>query len=639
MKNRRKLLRQRRLLAWIMTFVMMCTGINIPVYAADTGFSDGVSTEIRNDEESDVQSADQGEFTDSSEEDSSFSGGEGIQEFTDQEEEHIVSAQTQNQETASVNVYLSVSDDETYVSDIGKLEKPVALQKLTVPYFDLAAYGLEKFYFSSEAYDSDGVQAGTAETAYNHVTMLHLFIYATEVLYCGIDEAEAGKGYLKEKGYLDDKSTLNISGQSSRGALYINNIWGMDQNFTYYKNYEYPLASEGWGSTADQILLKEGDVVTVSHYSDWAFYGDSAAGYNYLKADGKITEAAAEKSGRVSLEVWRTALDVNGGSRTIQKKMAGRYKLFYTPVSDMWDGNVSTWKLLGITDDNGELKVDLENISVGEYFVGISGQPGAETMAICSAPGGIYLNVTKAHTKHIYDQGRVIKEATCKSEGEKVYTCTICGFEKKEIISKTKNHIYGSWKTITKATVFKPAKQERICSVCKNKETRDYGKKLAAFIKLNTSSIVLQKGQYTTCIKVSMANGDSVKSWIPSDKKIVTASKNGQIKALKTGTTKVTVTLKSGKKASFTVKVQTGKVTTTKISGLTSRVTLKKGQKQALKPVISPVTSQDKVTYISSNKKIVTVSTTGVITAKNRGSAKITLKSGKKSYVIKITVK
>ena len=66
---------------------------------------------------------------------------------------------------------------------------------------------------------------------------------------------------------------------------------------------------------------------------------------------------------------------------------------------------------------------------------------------------------------------------------------------------------------------------------------------------------------------------------------------------------------------------------------------MKKGQKQALKPVISPVTSQDKVTYISSNKKIVTVSTTGVITAKNRGSAKITLKSGKKSYVIKITVK
>ena len=94
---------------------------------------------------------------------------------------------------------------------------------------------------------------GTAETARNHVTLLHLIIYATEVLYFGLGDDEAGQGFLKDEGYLDDKETLNITG--SPGSLYMENIWGLDQNLNYYLNYEYPLASAGWGSTADQILL------------------------------------------------------------------------------------------------------------------------------------------------------------------------------------------------------------------------------------------------------------------------------------------------------------------------------------------------------------------------------------------------
>ena len=107
----------------------------------------------------------------------------------------------------------------------------------------------------------------------------------------------------------------------------------------------------------------------------------------------------------------------------------------------------------------------------------------------------------------------------------------------------------------------------------------------------------------------------------------------------KTGTAKITVTLMSGKKATLKVKVQTSRVRTTKISGLKKNVRLKKGQKLTLKPVISPLTSQEKVTYTSSNKKVATVSKKGVITAKKKGTVKITVKSGKKSYVIKVKVK
>ena len=62
--------------------------------------------------------------------------------------------------------------------------------------------------------------------------MLHLLIYATEVLYCGVDEADAGKGYLKNEGILGT-SKLNITG--SRGSMYMMEFWDMDQNLNYIK--------------------------------------------------------------------------------------------------------------------------------------------------------------------------------------------------------------------------------------------------------------------------------------------------------------------------------------------------------------------------------------------------------------------
>lgn len=241
------------------------------------------------------------------------------------------------------------------------------------------------------------------------------------------------------------------------------------------------------------------------------------------------------------------------------------------------------------------------------------------------------------YAAHTFDAGKVTKTATCKEAGEKTYTCTVCGYQKK--VKYTADHNY-VWKTISKATVFAPEKQQGICSVCGAVVSRDNGNRLTATIRLNATSIKLQKKQTTKKIKVTMANGDSVRSWTSSNKKIVTVDKKGMIKAgKKTGTARITVTLKSGKKATLKVKVQTSKVKTTKISGLKKNVTLKKGQKLALRPVVSPLTSQEKVTYTSSNKKVATVTKNGVITAKKKGTVKITVRSGRKSYVVKVKVK
>ena len=107
----------------------------------------------------------------------------------------------------------------------------------------------------------------------------------------------------------------------------------------------------------------------------------------------------------------------------------------------------------------------------------------------------------------------------------------------------------------------------------------------------------------------------------------------------KAGTAKITVTLKSGKKGYITVTVQKATVKTVKITGVKSALTLTKGKTTTLKPVVSPFTSGEKVTYTSSNKNVATVNSKGVITAKKKGTAVITVKSGTRKVTCKVTVK
>ena len=266
-------------------------------------------------------------------------------------------------------------------------------------------------------------------------------------------------------------------------------------------------------------------------------------------------------------------------------------------------------------------------------------EAGVKTFT-CSRCGGKKTESIAKTTDHKWDKGKVTKAATCKEVGVKTYTCTVCGKTKTETIAKSTKHKFGKWTKVSDATVFAKQKQKRICSICGKTEKRDYGNKLKATIKLNITSITLQQKQTTKAVKVTMAKGDSVKSWTSNNKKVATVDKNGTIKAQKkNGTAKITVTLKSGKKATVTVKVQSKKITTSKITGLKSKVTLKKGKKLTLKPVLSPATSQDKITYTTSKNSVATVSSKGVITAKKKGTAKITVKSGKKSYVVTVTVK
>ena len=1166
MKNNKRPSIRMRLLAWMMAAIMMCTGLNVTAYAQEISFDEGYALEQQEEQVTDEENAEEiqqdeadteisfegpWDTEDTDEDDITIEDAQAqddadteetdtdeVEVFGDADDQNAVeafsdgSAETR-EGTATATVNFSFSQDAKFAdSHYGQIQTPVALTELTVPYFDLAKYHLEDFYYSSSAYGESGPSEGTAETAYDNITLLHVLIYVTEVLYLGVPADKAGQGYLYAQGYLSDGTTFNITGK--RGSLYLEHIWGLDQNLNYYVNYEYPLVGEGWGGTADQILVYDGDVITLMHYTDWNFWTDSGAGFNYLTDEkGSQTSMTVDRSEKedISFQVWRTQAGEN--YTTEQVKMTGEYNLYYTPVEDMLDGDVESWDLLGTTT-NGVLTVDTADfIDNGEYFIAIPGQPGNNMTSICSSPGGIYLtvkgtgsyfkgqgteaspyklstaknltrlkklvkagkipentyfvltdditlpegwtpigetidgtnniksganlrafsgildgqnhtitvpegglpllgyvkgaevrnlniygtkiagyglinnlegvglsgkavlldnitlksgsstlksgllgaNITtnpyggcsakflatvqnctiedgvvigynkdqsiigsiagrfngtisnctsnatvyginyvggimgmrdnsmgdnyvtgctfggtveasgqnaggivaggymdntmsapnayrlnvnnctstgtitgadnvggifggdimvaqawnaytfknntftgkvnatngtnvggiigyyrslntyddiaentfnddcgttkgiggvafvdtscethetesgatyfntangttglpkvqwctwkknhnrtddplgadadkltkrnhvqhmwdegvvkteatctatgeklytctycnetrteeipmKEHTydegkvtteptckeagvktytctvcqetkteeipktnDHKYDSGKVTKKATCKNTGEKTYTCTVCGATKTETIAKTNDHKY-TWKTTAKATVFAPAKQQGKCSVCGKTVTRNYGKKLTATIRLNATSIRLQQRRSTNKIKVTMANGDSVKSWTSSNRRIATVNNKGVITAgRQNGTARITVTLKSGKKASLNVKVQSTKVITTSISGLKASETLKRGQKLTLKPVVNPITSQEGITYASSNRNVAVVNSKGVITARAKGSARITVRSGRKYYTIRVTVK
>ena len=248
---------------------------------------------------------------------------------------------------------------------------------------------------------------------------------------------------------------------------------------------------------------------------------------------------------------------------------------------------------------------------------------------------------------HAFSTWKVTKEATCASEGSEERTCARCKEVEKRTIPATGEHSYDSWKTTRESTVLNMGQQERICSVCKKKETKSIAK-LKATISLNVSGTIQLKTKQTFTPKVTMGKGDKVVSWKSSNKKVASVDKNGKVKGLKAGkTATITVQLASGLKKSFKVKVQKKNVATKSLKvvdaatgkKVSSKVSLKRKQTLKLAATVSPITSKEKVKYSSSNKKVVSVSSKGVIKAKKKGKATITVKSGKKTYKIKVTVK
>nr|WP_294664825.1 Ig-like domain-containing protein [uncultured Blautia sp.] len=141
-------------------------------------------------------------------------------------------------------------------------------------------------------------------------------------------------------------------------------------------------------------------------------------------------------------------------------------------------------------------------------------------------------------------------------------------------------------------------------------------------------------------VKQSYKVSGKIKKVSTTNAKVVSVNKKGKITAKKVGKAKVTITYANGSTQIYSVKVQKGIVKTTGISLNKRSVTLaKKGKSFQLKVKLSPVTSQQKITYKSSDPNVVSVNAKGKLTARKKGTATITVKSGKKKMTCKVKVK
>ena len=147
------------------------------------------------------------------------------------------------------------------------------------------------------------------------------------------------------------------------------------------------------------------------------------------------------------------------------------------------------------------------------------------------------------------------KFPTCSSKGlTDGLKCSVCGtiIQKQKVVPKNP-HIYGDWKITKKPTISVTGIKQKTCAVCKHTITSKIAK-VKPFVKFISKKVKIAKGK-SIVLKPVYATGDKIKSWKSSKKSVVTVNKNGKIKAKKAGTAKITVTMKSGKKATCKVKV------------------------------------------------------------------------------------
>lgn len=144
----------------------------------------------------------------------------------------------------------------------------------------------------------------------------------------------------------------------------------------------------------------------------------------------------------------------------------------------------------------------------------------------------------------------------------------------------------------------------------------------------------------TLRVKQIYKSSGKIKSVRTTNKKIVKVDKKGKITGKKAGKATVTITYTNGSRRIYQVKVQKGIVKTIAVSVNKRNIILaKKGKSFQLRVTLTPVTSQQKVTYKSSNSKVAAVNSKGKIVAKKKGTATITVKSGNKKITCKVKVK
>ena len=358
-------------------------------------------------------------------------------------------------DASSVTVYVTISSDG--VPLMGKNGTILAHLPVTVPYFDLADQGLEKFY---RYQTKDGRGDYINRTLVRRPTALHLYLYLLGVYYLGYSPEEVTSGAVKIPGhagnvgvtdmndktpYADDLKALNITGNPT--SLYMQQFWGHDENLMYYRNHVYPLMGVNWGSTADYILLSNGDTIDVAMFSNWDFYKEGGA---FVAFDQDSYEITTNSSLSFRTVQYGTKSVADGGSEIFEPVTGMQVALYNedwyaVAAPEVEDGNLYT--------------LDTSELDPGTYYLLAldpnAGETGKNSRA-CKAPATAIVTVTGGEAcAHEKTEVRDAKAATCGADGYTGDTwCTLCGQK------------IASGETIPATGAHTDANQDGKCDVC-----------------------------------------------------------------------------------------------------------------------------------------------------------------------------
>ena len=278
-------------------------------------------------------------------------------------------------------------------------------------------------------------------------------------------------------------------------------------------------------------------------------------------------------------------------------------------------------------------------------------KPGTTTITVSTADGGKTATcAVKVEAKKIPVTGVTLdKEETGLVEGEEVTLVatlapenatekTVEWSSSDEKVATVKDGkvtaVAPGTATITVKTV--DGSKTATCKVTVEKKGIPVNK-----VTLNKTTQTLEIGSEVTLVAtVSPSNATNKKlTWSSSNSEVATVDQNGKVKAVKAGTSSITVTTEDGgKKATCAVTVNNKAVSTITLNK--SSLSLKETQTAQLTATISPANATDQtLTWTSSNNSVAVVDKTGKVTALKAGTATITAKSSNnKTATCSVTV-
>lgn len=295
-----------------------------------------------------------------------------------------------------VTVSLSITSGTMHLVECDATSNIMVPMEITVPYFDLGLYGLEDYYYNPMCYSThkegdteyeNGQLVGTKEMAEGIVTVMHAYIYATEIYYLGYDEKDAGTGASYESGEFQEI----LSWTGNVGSSFMS-FWDHGTNLNYYVDWTYPLGAPKWGATSDQIALYGGEDITIHLIEDSGVQGSN---FSYFTLDGTTNKSSqadvihATQGDQITLTAVKTQPNWEEYTTSYVPFETGIYWI----AEDELCNDLTDWSNSGLgaeeaglsTDTNGNVTLDTSEMEPGTYYIAAAGvvdkNAGTETGA------------------------------------------------------------------------------------------------------------------------------------------------------------------------------------------------------------------------------------------------------------------